>query len=257
MPLDGREVIFVIPHPDDETLSAGVSIAEHVAANRSVRILLATRGTNSGVFRQLNGVNFPAWWGVDHNPPAEGYDYFTDDAVGRARFGAARYQEFIAALEALGVPADRVYEASDLIGEPVLDSYVTQDQMERAIVALADRFSMVNPGLWTYSHTADKNPDHLNAGKASLALGQRDPVRWADRRYFMLPSYWNDTSLTNLVPGKFWDTPTDVTIKNRAINACRAYGAWSPRTGSFAIGRHSVSSLFDTVESNPKCYIHK
>lgn len=249
--MTGRLWILVAPHPDDETLGAGVSIAEHAAAGRDVRILLLTRGTNSGAIRKINATNFSPWWGVDHDPVAEGYTPLTVD-----EFGAARYREAVAAVGCLGVTEDRIHEASTLIGEPVLDGQVTADQVKRAIIALADQFGATNPGLWTPSHTVDDNPDHIAAGQASLQLAQQDPIRWADRRYYMLPPYWSDSRLSQ-VPSEFWDQPTDALIKARAVNACRSYRSWSPKTGSYAIGYHSVPDMFAVIDANPRCYIHK
>src|SRR5690242_6674599 len=54
-PPKGRPWILVAPHPDDETLGAGVLVAEHYAAGRDVHILLLTRGTSSVARLQING----------------------------------------------------------------------------------------------------------------------------------------------------------------------------------------------------------
>lgn len=59
------------------------------------------------------------------------------------------------------------------------------------------------------------------------------------------------------IPGGGWkDTPTDDIIKQRVINACRCYAAWSPRNGAYAIGYHSVSRQFDQFLANPFHYLH-
>lgn len=252
----GRPFILCAAHPDDETLGAGVAIAEHIAAGRDVHILLMTRGTNSGVIRQLNGTNTGSWWGVTHDPVAEGYQ-----PLGVDEFGAARYRELVAAMGCLGVTADRIHEASDLIGEPVLDSYVTVDQAKRAIAALADTFDPAagNVGLWTPSWLVDDNPDHRAIGDASRQLGTEDPVRWADRRFYVLPAYWTDPRLSQIA-GEFWDLPTDSTIQVKARNATRAYRSWAPVQGLYAIGYHSTAGMFGQIDGTtgtPKCLIHK
>jgi hypothetical protein len=41
----------------------------------------------------------------------------------------------------------------------------------------------------------------------------------------------------------------------RAINACRAYDAWSP-PHTYAIGMLSVASMFNTIVATPKCMYH-
>lgn len=251
----GRPVIFAVPHPDDEVLGAGVSIAEHVAAGRDVRVLLMTRGTGSGAIRKLNGLEWSPWWGVTHDPAAEGYQPLSPEIMGEAR-----HREALAALGCLGVPSHHVYEASELLGEPVLDGSVTIDQARRAILALADSLdpALGQVGLFTPSDVVDNNPDHLAIGRASRQLGAADPVRWSDRRYWVLPPYWTDARLAQ-VAGEFWDTPTDIYIERRARNACRVYASWSPPV-SFAIGYHSVADMFaamDGTSNPPRCLIHK
>lgn len=260
----GRPVIFVAPHPDDETLGAGVSIAEHVAAGRDVRILAMTDGTGSGAIRKVNGEQWSPWWGVWHDLTAEGYQPLTP-----AEFGAARMRELISAVGCLGVPAHHVYRASDLLGEPVLDGSVTQDQARRAILALVATLDPAagNPGLWGPSWLVDDNPDHIAVGQAIKALGVEDPVTYADRRHWVLPPYWQDARLGQIA-GEFYDVPNDIgaevaiTIQRRARNACLAYRAWAPRQGMYAIGYHSVDGMFalmdGTTSTNaPKCLIHK
>ncbi|MBO4210481.1 PIG-L deacetylase family protein [Micromonospora echinofusca] len=250
-----RPVVFCVPHPDDEVLGAGVSIAEHVFAGRDVHLLLMTRGAGSGAIRKLNGEDWSPWWGVDHDPATEGYQPFTPETMGDARHG-----ELIAAVGCLGVTQDRIHEATELIGEPVTDGTLTSDQARRAILALVARFDPTagNPGLWGPSWLVDNNPDHIAVGQAIKALGAADPVRFADRRYWVLPPYWQDARLGQIA-GEFWDLPTDVFIERRVRNACRAYAAWAP-PHAFAFGYHSVSDMFalmDGSTSPPKCLIHK
>ncbi|MCT2277985.1 PIG-L family deacetylase [Micromonospora chalcea] len=255
-----RPVIFAIPHPDDETLGAGVAIAEHVAAGRDVHVLLMTRGTSSGALDKVNGAVWSPWWGAPHSPAVEGYQPLT-----AAEMGAARLREFRAALGCLGVSADRLHFAWDLLGVEPLDTQVTVAQARAAIVALHGKVMADNPasgncGLWAPSHTVDDNPDHRAIGQASWDLYKDDPVTWADRRYWVLPPYWSDDRLAQ-VPGRMWDTPTDAQIGNRVKNACRAYAAWAPAEGLFAFGYHSVSAMFALMDGSgtgtPKCLIHK
>lgn len=254
----GRPVIFCVPHPDDETLGAGVSIAEHVAAGRDVRVLLMTRGTSSGALWRLNGGTVSPWWGVAHNPVQEGYLPFTPESL-----GAARRAEITSALACLGVTADRIYEASDLIGEPVTDGSITEDQARRAILALVGQLDPAagNPGLWGPTWLVDDNPDHTNVGLAIKNLGETDP-RLTDRRYWVIPPYWTDARLTQ-IGTEFWDLPATTAIANQARNACRAYSAWNPAAGSFAIGYHSAAPTFEPMDGAPgsatsaRCLIHK
>lgn len=240
----GRPALFVVPHPDDETLAAGVTLAEHVIAGREVHILLLTRGEKSAARHVINGTAVSGWWGVRHDPAVEGYEPLDETA-----FGAARHRELLAAAGCLGIPAERIHEAN-LPNEGVTVANATQ-----AIVATADAIGG-DVGLWAPSHTVDDHPDHLAAGQAVQQLGVDDPVRWWDRRYYILPAYWSgDPRLPSVT--YWWDTPADAAVAARARDACRAYGSWQPRAGVFACGYQSVPEMFAKIDVNPKCLVHK
>ncbi|MFF3867344.1 PIG-L deacetylase family protein [Micromonospora sp. NPDC001898] len=239
----GRPALFVTAHADDETLAAGVVLAEHVAAGRDVHILLLSRGEKSVVLEGLNGGGTMGWWGVPHNPAVEGYQPLTEQS-----FGEARLRELVAAAGALGIPQERIHEA----GLP--NEGVTIAAAKAAIVACADQIGG-DVGLWAPSHTVDNHVDHLAAGRAVRELGTDDPVRWWDRRYYVLPMYWQDARLSQVQ--WWWDYSSGPAVTARARNACRAYGSWQPRSGVYACGHHSVYAAFRTVEADPKCLVHK
>jgi LmbE family N-acetylglucosaminyl deacetylase len=233
--------LFVAAHPDDEILAMGVALAEHIAAGQDIHLLWLTRGEASGARGRINGEISGGWWKVAHNPAAEGYEPLTP-----SQFGAARLAEAVNAVRSLG--AVKIHEA----GLP--DGGVTQASAEQAIRAVA---AQINPGgavrLKTHTHTVDNHADHLAVGRAVLSLGNSDPAKFGDRRYYLLPWYWSDTRLSKVTES--WDNPGSTTISNRVINACRAYGAWSP-PNTYAIGQHSVPDLFATIMARPRCMFH-
>ncbi|GAA2626293.1 PIG-L family deacetylase [Dactylosporangium fulvum] len=236
----GRPWILVAPHPDDETLGAGVMIAEHVAAGRDVHILLLTRGTGSTARQQINGAQHSRWWGVAHNPAAEGYAPLTSEA-----FGKARYDELTAALGCLG--GGRVHEAG------LIDGQVTVAAVKSAISALVDEIGH-GAGVYAPSWLVDDNPDHRAAGQALRELAAEQPAVYGDVSWYVLPVYWSDSRLGQVAWS--WDKPTDTEISNRARNACRAYAAWHP-PHSYAIGYHSVDFMFALIDSDPRSMLHK
>lgn len=232
--------LFIAAHPDDETLAMGVAIAEHAAAGQDVHVLWLTRGEASKARDAVNGVTTSGWWGVAHDPAVEGYT-----PLSVAEFGAARIAEATNAIGCMG--SITVHEAG------LADGAVSQADAEDATVAVADQIA---PGgavrLKTHSHTVDDHPDHLAAGNAVLALGDTDP-RFDDRRYYVLPTYWDDPRLSQV--SESWDKPGSAEIAARAVNACRAYGAWSP-PHTYAVGYHSVSSLWPPLMDDPRCLVH-
>lgn len=240
-------VLFVSAHPDDETLMSGVTIAEHVAAGLDVHVLWLSDGEASGVLGILNGTTTAAWWGERHAPAAEGYTALT--AAGMA---AARVREAANAARALatGLPGRLTFHYAHLA-----DGGVTQSAAQNAILAVCNA---INPGaavrLKGHSWLVEDHPDHFAAGRALKALKAAYPTRFGDVRYYVKPSLWTDSRLSQV--SHAWDYPTDSHIKHRAINACRAYGAWSP-PHTFAIGMHSVPSMFAPLLTSPKCLYHK
>ncbi|MER7275131.1 PIG-L family deacetylase [Dactylosporangium sp. NPDC000244] len=235
----GRPWILVVPHPDDETLGSGVLMAQHVAAGRDVHILLLTRGMGSNARAQINGTQHSKWWGVAHNPVAEGYAPLTPEA-----FGAARFAELTAAVGCLG--GATVHEAG------LTDAGVTVAQAKAAISKLVTEVGR-DAGVYAPSWVADDNPDHRAAGQALRELAAEEPRVYGDVRWYVLPPYWTDDRLKQV--SWAWVEPTNTDISNRARNACRAYGAWQP-PHSYAIGYHSVDYMFAKVDGGPKSMVH-
>jgi LmbE family N-acetylglucosaminyl deacetylase len=234
----GRPVVFVTPHPDDEVLGFSVQLWRHVAAGRDVHILALTRGIGTRVIDELNGTTVNTnWWKVRHNPALEGYAPLDPAAIGRARM-----REQQAACAAVGIPASHIHEAN--LPD---DLNVTVDQVKAAIIALADTLPP-DPGLWATSYVVDGHPTHL-------AAGQEQPTRFRDRRYVVLRTYWNDPRLAQVA--ETVGGPASAEERDRTINAARAYGAWQPRSGAFAIGNHSTSTLFGLALTDPKVMVHR
>jgi LmbE family N-acetylglucosaminyl deacetylase len=236
--------LFVAAHPDDEVLAMGVAIAEHVAAGQDVHVLWLTAGIGSVAQSHLNGTSTSTWWGVAHDPAAEGYATLTD-----AEFGAARIREAVNAVRCLatGLPGTLTAHEAGLTAPNQADA-------EAAILAVADAIAPGAPvRLKTHSPVVDNHPDHVAAGTAVQALHAADPVRFADPRYYILPPYWSDPRLSQVT--EKWDLPTDAAIANRAKNACRAFASWSP-PHTFAVGYHSVPSYFAAIDANPRCMYH-
>lgn len=254
-PLFGREAvmasasspaIFVAAHPDDEILAMGVTLAEHLSLAQDVHVLLLTDGTASGVINMLNATGAPStWWGVAHNPAAEGYTPLTPADLGVARVAEA--ESSIRCLAA-GQPGTLTIHRAGLP-----DGAVTQAAAAAAITALAD---LVAPGapvrVKTHTHLVDNHPDHLAAGLAARQLAAADP-RFADLRHYIEQPYWSDARLSQVTTS--WDTPASSDISTRVRNACRAYASWHP-PASYAVGYHSVASQFDSIAATPKCLVH-
>lgn len=241
--------LFAAAHPDDETFM-GVAVAEHLAAGQDVHVVLVTDGEASGVLDYLNGGRLSTWWQVMHVPSAECYSPLTRDEL-----AAARVREAANALDCLasGLPGTLTLHRAQLP-----DGLVTVDAAQAAILAVCDEIAPGGPVRikgHTWISQLDSHPDHIAVGAALKNLSAADPVRFSDRRHYILPGYWTDPDLP-LAVGRSWDNPTNADIAGRARNAARAYGAWAPDRDSYAIGMHSINAWFDTIIATPKCMVH-
>lgn len=242
--------LFCAAHPDDETLAMGVAIAEHVAAGQDVHVLWLTRGEGSSVLTKLNGIGSPnSWWGALHEPEDEGYTELTVE-----QFGQARIDEATTAVRCLASGYGgtlTTHEAGLVNGE------VTAETAYDEILKVCDEIAP-DAAVRLKSHTwvpqLDAHPDHIAAGEAVRQLGEDVPTRFSDRRHYILPPYWNDPDLS--LVSEAWDHPSNAGVAARAVNAARAYGAWAPEVGRFAIGHHSTFSYFSQILATPKCLFH-
>lgn len=241
-----RPVIFYAPHADDETLNMGITIAEHVAAGRDTHVVLLTYGRVTGALDMINGITNSGYWKLTHDPAFEGYSPLTKTDLEQARI-----REFRHACACLGVPQSNLhieYLDDPTTGGESITKAEAKAVMQNYIAAYptADHFTL------SYH---DIHPDHDSCGEALLELYNANEIDYNVRFLISMATRTNYESKGKTIPG--WkDTPTNSTITNRLINACRCYAAWAPTVGSYAIGYHSVASQFDKLLQNPYHYIH-
>jgi LmbE family N-acetylglucosaminyl deacetylase len=245
VPMSTSPVLFVVAHPDDETLGMAVPLVEHLAG-QDVHVLLLTDGEGTSARDVLNGVGVSSWWAVQHVPALEGYATLDPAAIVTAR--AAEHATALASMAA-GQSGTLTHHEAHLP-----DGGVTKASAYAAILAVCD---LVAPGqpvrIKGHSPVVDNHPDHVACGQALAQLSADDPTRFSDRRHYVLPAYWSDPRLSQVTHS--WDLPGTPDVANRAVNACRAYGAWAP-PGRLAVGWHSIWVSFATLMSTPKALQH-
>jgi len=242
-----RPVIFYSPHPDDETLNMGITIAEHVAAGRDTHVVLMTHGRVTGALDAINGVTLSGYWKVMHNPTQEGYSPLTKSDLEQARI-----REFHHACAQLGVPsANRHIEYLDDPSSTGGES-ITKNEAKAVIEYYIDQDPEADHFTLSYH---DIHPDHAAVGQALLELYNDGEIDY-NVRFLISMATRLDYESKNKTPPGWKDTPTDGTITNKLVNACRCYAAWAPTVGSFAVGYHSVAGQFDKLLQNPYHYIH-
>lgn len=132
-------LLVIAPHPDDETIAAGLLIQRVRAAGGAVKILLLTAGDNNP---------WPQRW-VERRARIGQQD--------RLRWGRRRSGELQAALQRLDVAPDSL----QAMGWP--DMRLTDVLCTRhgeAIAALAGVIGAFQPGIIALPALADRHPDH-------------------------------------------------------------------------------------------------
>jgi LmbE family N-acetylglucosaminyl deacetylase len=151
-------LLVVAPHPDDETIAAGLLIQQVQAAGGEVRILLLTAGDNNP---------WPQRW-LERRVQIRDAD--------RQRWGRRRHAEIAQALQLLGLPPSALHA----LGWP--DMGVTDCLLQpgnTAVSTLAAVIGQFRPSLIAMPSLDDRHPDHGAAHVlVRLALaGQTTPAQ--------------------------------------------------------------------------------
>lgn len=240
----GRPIIFYTPHQDDETLWMGTVIAHHTLVGREVHVVSVTDGSTSAVRDSLNGLKANGWWPAgQHYPYREGIP-----DLDPAAFAAARDQELIDACAELGVSELNLH--FDWAVPRADGTTLTRE----ANISVADAESLIRDFAVRYPDAGhyttwwgDTDPNHAAIGQALRNLAvTSDPARKiVDRR-------WLVRTGQNPVGSELYTLPSTLAdaITGMVRSAVKAYAAWAPRAGRYAIGYHSVPQYFLDIEDS-------
>jgi LmbE family N-acetylglucosaminyl deacetylase len=132
-------VMFLAPHPDDDTLGGAGLLRRAASRGGAVRVLFATCGENNPWTQRV----------VEHR--------FRIGAADRARFGARRRAEALAALARLGIGTSHV----EFLGFP--DQGITdllKTGGDGPVARLAESIADWRPGILVAPSLSDLHPDH-------------------------------------------------------------------------------------------------
>jgi LmbE family N-acetylglucosaminyl deacetylase len=244
-------VFFYSPHPDDETLSAGLALVWYLAHGYEVHVVTMNRGGNGGPLGSFNGSNVCNWaeHAYTHNPGREGYSTLTSAALGAARLLECR--SAIGAMATVtptaGFTAGAIYHHEG----GLVDAFGTSPTGVNDVKAIISGFAASHPNSFhhTMSYT-DDHADHAACGEGLRQLKLVDPSL-VNSRFFVSRLYWGPTpprpADVAAAPGLAWfnagsrKADFDAVLRNRVV---KAYSAWSPAAGSYAIGYHQVAGQF-------------
>lgn len=226
------KILFISPHPDDESLSMGISIANHVWNGHEVYIALLTRGSSSSAINIINGSVYCSWHKRYHDPEKEGYR-----ALSVQEFSDARVNEFKYSAACLGVKQENIM-IYDL-----MDGSLTKDDVKEIIRDFISLYPDLRIKTTSY---LDIHPDHSACGNGLLELYNEGRV--TDARFYVSPGQWSNT------PGSFESNPECSVFLRASLSA---YKRWNPKCLLYGIGYHSVPSTFDNVYSSLKSKYHE
>ena len=257
-PVDGepRDILFFVPHQDDEMLTFGVGIIQAVRAGHRVHVILCVDGGLDGArgrlasgekceLNTLDGGKFRLHGGRHHYS-------FT-----REEFSALRDAEFRASCEQMGVLPCRTH----IFPDRTQDGCMTVDQAIRSIEPylalfpdaivvtevpnaypvydpIADVAGQLPPGPHWY------HLDHRELGRGAQKLF--DEGRIAELHFFADP--YHKPRIDEISPEGTYEviTPTD-DEKAQLMGAVEVYRTWRPANQQFAIGWHSAHEIFPTT----------
>ncbi|NMO97549.1 PIG-L family deacetylase [Paenibacillus lemnae] len=234
--------LFFIPHQDDEALTFGAGIRNHLDAGDECHVILYTNGAASGVRRQLNGEEKSALFKQWLSPAAEGYSELSEDA-----FSACRNDEFMRSCRALGLPDEWIHISSYLMH----DGTTTVEGCKQVIKEYLERY----PGarVKTFTYIGGNHRDHANMGKAGQSMYEQGNI--TDLRFYVEP--YNLRNATKEKGRGAILKEKSVQNPNKVRDSLKEYKKWDPAQGQFAIGYHSVKKCINTVIAKPVSYYHK
>lgn len=247
-PVSSCQFVFLIPHQDDELLTMGAGIRQHVNAKgggANVCAVMMTTGIGSAVKESLKNPSF--------NPDGKAYN-LTDE-----QFRAARDKETWNALVHMGVPASNIYlngygtpstgvnRIRDVNNGSPKQAAKIDDWMKDTI-----NYFGTPRDYKTMTDRSSDTGDHREMGRTlrrlSTTPGYNNKIISA--RFYVEP--YRRSSVTGSV-GNVVPTAADKVQLQKANNSFRI---WNPSAGYYRIGYRSVTSLFVTHYNNPISYQH-
>ncbi|AND86269.1 PIG-L family deacetylase [Clostridium tyrobutyricum] len=227
-------VIYYIPHPDDETLSMGISILNDIKDDKNVQVVLFTEGEDSGAISNINTkinryhIIFRKYHTIDRRDMAN-----------------ARLVEFMRASLILGIKPKNIHFEDFRSGK------LTELECKQTMLKYKKMFP--NSSGRTTS-TFDVNPDHRHLGQALFKLNEEGIIK--DAAFFLSPEEWDKT-----IYGKINNVVTSIDMKSIEVpikgsnpnltlaflDALNSYNLWNPRDADYAVGYNSVKDYFANV----------
>lgn len=219
--------IFYIPHQDDEFLSMGVAIVNHIWYGNEVHLVLYTDGRPSdGALNNLN-----------NSLTAAGYPVMTkDEAI------LLRTNEFYRSGMALGVKHENIHLH---FVDP------TVEKLKELILYYELKYPGARHKAFSYH---DMDLSHAVSGQALLELYNTPGITIGAR--FYVRHVQMDGSYGNEVIWGWYET-FKASYQHYMDRAYESYTRWDPPMGFYAFGVKSIGiARFDDVKNYPRSKYH-
>lgn len=224
--------VFFSPHQDDETLGMGGALREHVLAGRPVFVELMTNGDGSGVRGKLDDGGSHPWHDGSHVY-----------SLTKAQFSMARDAEQLDALRRLGVTG--VFRSGVPDGTLTVADVRTRIQwwIDNGGPGLSLKGTVSGDKARYSEYDAASHPDHNAVWDALMGSG------FDDIRGYLV--YQQDPgNRTGRFSGR--KDLSNAGVCGAKRDALNAFKVWAPGSGRYAVGYHSVRTLFDGASDD--CY---
>lgn len=228
--------LFFTPHQDDETLSMGSAIIEHVEKS-DTHVILCTDGSKSIIRKVLDDGGACSY----HIKDVHKY------SLSEREFSKNRDEEFKDSCEAMGVKESNIH----IEDNRAYDGELNKEKAREIILKYLKEYPDAKVKTVTPFKASGIHEDHRALGEAALELYKEGKIK--DLRFYVEPYDYIDFKKVN--PNvEVWEVlPSQ---EEKLLSAMNSYKKWNPESGHYAIGYHSVKSHFDELATSKIQYVH-
>ncbi|CZR98308.1 GlcNAc-PI de-N-acetylase [Clostridioides difficile] len=228
--------LFFTPHQDDETLSMGSAIIEHVEKS-DTHVILCTDGSKSIIRKVLDDGGKCSY----HIKDVHKY------SLSESEFSKNRDEEFKDSCEAMGVKENNIH----IEDNRAHDGELNKEKAREIILKYLKEYPDAKVKTVTPFRASGIHEDHRALGEAALELYKEGKIK--DLRFYVEPYDYNDFKKVNPNVEVWKVLPSQ---EEKLLSAMNSYKKWNPESGHYAIGYHSVASHFDELAINKIQYVH-
>ncbi|MCE0770990.1 PIG-L family deacetylase [Clostridioides difficile] len=228
--------LFFTPHQDDETLSMGSAIIEHVEKS-DTHVILCTDGSKSIIRKVLDDGGSCSY----HIKDVHKY------SLSESEFSKDRDEEFKDSCEAMGVKESNIH----IEDNRAHDGELSKEKAREIILKYLEEYPDAKVKTVTPFKASGIHEDHRALGEAALELYKEGKIK--DLRFYVEPYDYKDFKKVNPNVEVWKVLPSQ---EEKLLSAMNAYKKWNPESGHYAIGYHSVKSYFDELATNKIQYVH-